>query len=279
MTEIPEHLLKRSRERRDALGDGDAGSDAASPTAATPAVAGTAAPAASPAASGPVQRASAPAPVGPPPRKPDSAVVAAYKARKKIPFWAMLALSALPIWAILYARSVTTQAKEVAGPLGVGAEVYSGCASCHGTDGGGVAGLGYQFSNGEVLKTFPNIEDQLRYVYFGTDNYNLAGVEIYGDPNRDGGAHITGVRGLMPGQGGGLLDDEILSVVCHERYTLGGADPAAEYLEEFEKWCSEESPMFAALVAGGTLATLHELDDTIIPIGDAPVAGSPAKGE
>lgn len=279
MTEIPEHLLKRSRERRAALGDGDAGSDAASPTAAMPAVTGTAAPAAAPAASGPVQRASVPDPVGPPPRKPDSAVVAAYKTRKKIPFWAMLALSALPIWAILYARAVTTQAKEAAGPLGEGAEVYGGCASCHGTDGGGVAGLGYQFSNGEVLKTFPNIEDQLRYVYFGTDNYNLEGVEIYGDPNRDGGAHITGVRGVMPGQGGGLVDHEILSVVCHERYTLGGADPAAEYLEEFEKWCSEESPMFAALEAGGTLATLNELDDTIIPIGDAPVAGSPAKGE
>jgi hypothetical protein len=86
----------------------------------------------------------------------------------------------------------------------------------------------------------------------------------------------------MPPQGanggGGLTDHEILSVVCHERYTLGGADPAAEYLEEFEKWCSEESPLFAALEAGGTLSTLNELDDTIIPIGDAPVAGSPAKG-
>ena len=57
--------------------------------------------------------------------------------------------------------------------------------------------------------------------------------------------------------GGDLTDDEILAVVCHERYTLGGADPTAdEYVEEFENWCSEEAPIFAALEEGGTLADL-----------------------
>ena len=59
----------------------------------------------------------------------------------------------------------------------------------------------------------------------------------------------------MPAQGatagGDLTDAEILAVVCHERYTLGGADPTSdEYAEEFEDWCSEEAPMFAALEAG-----------------------------
>ena len=50
------------------------------------------------------------------------------------------------------------------------------------------------------------------------------------------------------------------------------------------------SPIVGYLAAGivigpftpgyvGDMATLNELDDTIIPIGDAPVAGSPAKGE
>ena len=72
--------------------------------------------------------------------------------------------------------------------------------------------------------------------------------------------------------------------MCHERYTLGGADPTSdEYAEEFENWCSEEAPTFLALESG---VTLDELADqglidaegdeiAIIDIGDAPVPGSP----
>ncbi len=277
MTEIPEHLLKRSRERRSALGLGgdDAGSDTGeSKPAATPATTG-AAPAAAP--SGPVTRAGAPEPAAPPPPKPDSPVVAAYKSRRRIPFWAMVALSILPVWAFMYARAVTQQAEEVAGPLGLGGEVYGGCASCHGGAGGG--GIGYAFTGGEVLQSFPHIEDQLRYVYFGTGEYNLAGVEIYGNPEREGGARITGEQGVMPQQGasagGGLTDYEILAVVCHERYALGGADPAGEYAEEFEEWCSEESEIFVDLESGGLMADLHERFDGIMAIGDVPIPGSP----
>ncbi len=277
MTEIPEHLLKRSRERRSALGLGgdDAGSDTGeSKPAATPATTG-AAPAAAP--SGPVTRAGAPEPAAPPPPKPDSPVVAAYKSRRRIPFWAMVALSILPVWAFMYARAVTQQAEEVAGPLGLGGEVYGGCASCHGGAGGG--GIGYAFTGGEVLQSFPHIEDQLRYVYFGTGEYNLAGVEIYGNPERVGGARITGEQGVMPQQGasagGGLTDYEILAVVCHERYALGGADPAGEYAEEFEEWCSEESEIFVDLESGGLMADLHERFDGIMAIGDMPIPGSP----
>ena len=31
--------------------------------------------------------------------------------------------------------------------------------------------MGYPLANGEVLATFPHIEDQLRFVYYGTANY------------------------------------------------------------------------------------------------------------
>ena len=171
MTEIPEHLLKRSRERRSAMGGGDdaSGGDA-TPAASTPATTASAAPAAA-APSGPVERAAAPSPAAPEAPKPDIPVVAAYKARKKVPFWAMTALALLPVWAFMYARAVTTQAEEATGPLAEGEIVYGNCASCHGAAGQGVSGLGYQFSDGEVLKTYPNIEDQLRFVYWGSDNY------------------------------------------------------------------------------------------------------------
>jgi mono/diheme cytochrome c family protein len=282
VTEIPEHLLKRSRERRSALGlggDGDSAESAPS-AAAVPATTSSAAPA--PAASAaPAGRASAPAPASKPPVKPDSYVVQAYKRRKKIPMWAMLALSLLPIWAFMYARAVTTQVVEAAGPLGLGEEIYgsAGCGSCHGAD-GGPGNLGYPFAGGEVLKTFPHIEDQLRYVYYGTEQYNAAGIEIYGNPDREGGAHITGARNVMPAFGGGVITDyELLSVVCHERYTLGGTDPAdPAYAEEYETWCAEESEIFLDLEAGGDLRDIEARfpDAGIIPIGFAPAEGSPA---
>jgi mono/diheme cytochrome c family protein len=288
MTEIPEHLLKRSRDRRAALGlgGGDTGGEQAEgdqpAAAATPAT--TAAEPAAPA--GPAPRKAAAAPAPPPPPKPDPPYVAAAKSRAKIPWWAMLALALLPVWIFMYVRSLTVEAEQATGPLGVGAEVYAACASCHGATGTG--GSGRPFTDEEVLRTFPHIEDQLRFVYFGTEAYNLAGVTVYGNPDREGGAHETGSFGPMPAwgeaAGGELTDDEILAVVCHERYTLGGADPAGdEYIEEFETWCAEESPMFAALESGTTLAELADAGVTdaegapieIIPIGDEPVEGSP----
>ena len=143
--------------------------------------------------------------------------------------------------------------------MGVGAEVYGNCSSCHG--GSGEGGVGRQLADGEVNETFPHIEDQLRFVYFGTEQYNLAGVTGYGDPDREGGAHLVGQVGVMPqwgsSAGGDLTDAEILAVVCHERYSFNGPDPADEaVVEEYELWCSEESPMYAALEAGTALADL-----------------------
>lgn len=281
MTEIPEHLLKRSRERRAAMGGGDAGGDSGDDSAASvPATTSESAPAAA-APSGPPERAAAPTPAAPEPPKPDIPVVAAYKARRKIPFWAMTALALLPIWAFMYARAVTTQPVEAAGALAEGELVYGNCASCHGGGGQGVSGLGYQFSDGEVFLTYPNIEDQLRFVYWGSDRYALDGIEIPGDPDREGGPHVTGERGVMPAQGadagGALTDYELLGVVCHERYTLGADGSVPEGFEdEYEKWCSEESPLYDAVESGASLLTLDEVDDTIIPIGE-PAPGQSAR--
>ena len=111
----------------------------------------------------------------------------------------MAGLALLPIWMFMYVRSVTAQAEEASGPLAIGAEQYATCAGCHG--GNGQGGVGYQFSEGEVLKTFPNIEDQLRYVLYGTGAYNIAGVVNYGNPDREGGpprhqAEITLVNAI-----------------------------------------------------------------------------------
>jgi len=167
----------------------------------------------------------------------------------------MATLSLLPLWAFLYLISVRPAEKEPEGPLAVGAATYGACASCHGANGAG--GAGRALYQGEVLKTFPKIEDMLNFVYTGSQPFVSAGIAVYGDPDREGGAHapLSYNGNAMPSQGekwgGGLSYAEILGVVCHERYVIGGADPASEeWAEEYETWCSPESEIFAGLESG-----------------------------
>ncbi|MBI5089316.1 MAG: hypothetical protein HZB15_10790, partial [Actinobacteria bacterium] len=176
VTEIPEHLLKRSQAAKAKATGGEAPAEAAAASApATTAGAGGESTAVA-ATAAPAKPAKPAGPVGPPPPKPDIPVVAAAKARKKIPFWAMATLSLLPLWAFMYARGLTPKEHVVAGPIGEGAALYpANCSSCHGANGEG--GLGYPFAQGEIQKTFPHIEDQLRFVYNGTQRYQQAGIE------------------------------------------------------------------------------------------------------
>ena len=92
----------------------------------------------------------------------------------------MAALSLMPIWLFMYVRSLTEAPEVASGPLGVGAEVYSSCQSCHGA--GGEGGSGRVFAGGEVLETFPHIEDQLRFVYFAPPTTTSTGSPSTGTP-------------------------------------------------------------------------------------------------
>jgi len=251
VTEIPEHLLKRSRDRRAAAGGGE-------PSGAEAPAGGAVERAAS---TQPVPAAAAPkaAPAAPPPPKPDPPYVAAAKSRRRIPFWAMATLSLLPVWAFLYLRSVTESEEVVEGPIGLGAEVYNQCSSCYMPNGQG--GAGRPLWQGSVLATFPRIEDMLNFVYAGSQEYVSAGIESFGDPQREGGAHAPlAYNGApMPGFGGQLTEYQILAVVCHERYTLSGADPTSEeWAAEYEEWCGPESPKFAELQDGATSFAMLE---------------------
>lgn len=230
-------------------GDAPAAAAPATTTAATPA-AGTPPP--TPAVPA--------APAAPPPPKPDPHYVAAAKRRRRIPFWAMTALSILPLWAFMYVRSLTPAEQVEAGPIGEGLEVYTArCVSCHAADGSG--GSGRPLNEGSALATFPHIEDQLNFVYAGSQAFQLAGIEQYGDPNREGGAHtVFSYNGTpMPGWGGAITDAEILAAVCHVRYDLSGADSGGDFAEEYEKWCSPESEIFAGLQAGSLTFDSEEL--------------------
>jgi mono/diheme cytochrome c family protein len=225
LTEIPEHLLKRSRERRAALGLGgddapegapaDAGSGASSEAPVPAAAAAT--PATAPAAAVEEAKAAPPA--------PEPAYIQAAKRRKRIPYWAMTALAALPLWGYVYVRTLEPPPAGEDDPLVLGAEVYSGnCASCHGGTGGGVSAPG--FTDGAAVETWPDWRDHAAWVRIGTDGWPAA---TYGANQKP-----VGGGGTMPAWAT-LTDQQIAEVVLHER-ELAGEDVSEENPDYEDLW-------------------------------------------
>jgi mono/diheme cytochrome c family protein len=213
VTEVPENLLRRSREGRAALG---LGGESESGGEAPPATAAVAAPSE---AETPVARSTeveaAEAPGGaialleeaPPPRP--------VPTRAKTPIWIMPVLVCLPVYAFIYLGAFGSRAAAVSTPVSRGAVVYtSNCAVCHGASGEG--GQGPKLASGEAAKTFPNVADQINWVHTGSIPF-LG--KKYGDPNRAGGQHVA-TKGIMPAFGGALSDQQIQDVVAYERQGL-----------------------------------------------------------
>ncbi|WP_419918965.1 c-type cytochrome [Candidatus Poriferisocius sp.] len=220
MTEVPEHLLQRSKDRRKALGatvDGEpAASVPPSETTAAPAVAQTRTPAAT-APSLPELPELKPDPKPQP--EPIKPWVKAALTRKKIPVWAVPVLIFLPFWAIIFAGTLESpeQDSEI---VALGREVYEndgGCAGCHGAEGGG--GVGPALSNGDVIRTFNDWEDHVIWVINGSPPEP-------GTPYGDGGDLSVGAANGMPAFGDKLSAREILAVTYFERAELGGASEA-----------------------------------------------------
>lgn len=227
LTEIPEHLLKRSKAAKSASTGGDPGAgDDASPVAAS-------------AGSAPVAAAAAPAvPAAalpnldpePVPVVPDSVFVTASKGRKRIPVWALPVVAALPIWAISFAG--TMQQPEVEDPLLIESVLFysqAGCAGCHGSSGGG--GLGYPLADGNVLETFPDPIDHMVHVARGS---SAIAEQEYGAERSDGRrvSEARG-RGQMPAQETQISQVELELITFHERATLSGEDTSTPGYEEW----------------------------------------------
>ncbi len=209
MTEVPEHLLQRSRERRAALGLGGGEAGAAPSAEVAQTEAASPAPTAAPAEA-------APAPPEPEP-EPEPAIPVP---RARVPVWAMPVLLMLPIWAVVYIGAFGERG-EAAAPS-EGALLYqANCASCHGAGGGG----GTAPALGGVTETFPEFSDHVEWV---TEGSGPVRGETYG-ANNSGPS-----TGGMPDFGGSLSEEQIVLVVCHERVTFGGEEPAEE--------CAEPSP-------------------------------------
>ncbi len=241
MTEVPEHLLQRSRDRRAALGlgGGDSGEtgggEAAAATSSSSSSSSQVQAATPTAAARPA--AVSPAEVTIEPATPRPAYVQASLNRKKIPLWVMPVLAVLPLWAIVYVNTLSKPRSTVLSQLDAGTAVYAQCQSCHQADGSGGAGRPlYAAADGGVVATFPNIAGQLQFVWLGTAlTANPVGSKgtPYGDPNRSGGQHTTysynGI-GAMPMFKGSLTQTQLLEVVRHERETFGGEKVPAKQI-------------------------------------------------
>ncbi|MET0727994.1 MAG: cytochrome c [Acidimicrobiales bacterium] len=209
MTEIPEHLLKRSKERRAAIGGdaapaGEAATPSASVTPAAEAPAAGTAPA--------VPAAATPAEVTPPP-KPVRPEVAAAQRRRKIPYWAMPVLAGLPLWAYVYQATLEPPPAGESDPLVLGETVYGGCSSCHGAGGGGGTGPALD----GVLETWPDFRDHIMWVKLGDADWPG---DTYGATDKPKGVG-------MPGHAA-MTDAELAQVVLYERTAFGGLDPTSE---------------------------------------------------
>ena len=215
VTEVPDYLLERSRQRRAALGlpggsapagdggGGGGGAPAATATAPPPAAA---APAPAPAAAATATAVATEVPL--------PAATVDTGPRSGIPVWMMPVLLILPFWAMVYMGAFAEPGGE-AGPR-TGAQIYvsAGCGSCHGPTGGG--GVGPKLSGGESKLTFPNPEDMIRWIAEGSSGSRG---QPYGDPNRPGGQRPP-ASGGMPAFGSQLPPEEIATVAEYIREQL-----------------------------------------------------------
>jgi mono/diheme cytochrome c family protein len=226
VTEVPDYLLQRSRERRAALGLG--GGDPGAGGSAVDAGGGDAgaAPATTSAASS-TPAVAAPQPIAPgtpdPTPQPDPPNVVAARSRKKVPLWALPVLALLPLWGYAYAGTLEPPTSDELTAQQAGGEVYSNCASCHG--GGGEGGAGPAFDS--VGETFPDPTDHAHWVFLGSTGWGSEVGDTYG-------ANDKPVNGGMPAWGTALTPEELMEVIIYERAEFGGLDVEAEGLVDEE---------------------------------------------
>jgi len=245
VTEVPEHLLERTRQRRAALGlpvsgGGDAPASGGAPAATATAVADEAAPAVIDPA---VATAIAETPTSDVVAEPASPAVVAAESRRKAPWWAITALVVLPLWGFFYANSLERPVSEpalIAAGRGLFAE--KGCSGCHGANGEG-AGAGPALT--EVHESFPEPERMAAWIRLGTAGWaDTFGADVpYGAQGRMIG-DTRGTGAQMPSHGlDKLSDEELLEVIMFVRHGINeipitAAEPAepteADSLEDYE---------------------------------------------
>ena len=226
MAEVPEYLLERSRQRRVALGvlEDDGGGAAA---AGVPTPGAGAAVAAGPGPAEMIAAAKQAALAEPELAiSPDPEWVVAARTRHRIPVWVLPVLFCLPLWGFVYWK-LTEPPPVPNTAINEGATTYAvRCASCHGGSGSGSdeSLVGRPLYNGEVLATFPSLDDSLiEWISLGSEGTGIG--QVYGDPNRAGGPHVSGETGSsMPAFGKVLEPYQLYSVARYVREVIGGEE-------------------------------------------------------
>lgn len=233
MTEIPEHLLARSKARRAAMGGGGAPAESGGGDEAAPAA--QSAPATRAAAT-PAPAAAAAAPAAPAEPEPTPPWVEAAERRKKIPFWAVGVLALLPLWVVVYALTLDEPTVDD-GPLVVGEEVYGGkgCSGCHGATGGGSGNIPALTGETAATEVFPRPADMVAWIALGSSGWEQAGLTEW--PNG------TAINGGMPAWADSLTAEELMAVTLHVRAGLDGeAFDAALWEDGFEETLTQLVP-------------------------------------
>lgn len=242
MVDIPEHLLKRSRDAKAQAGTEPASEPDADDTdtadAPEPEAAEAAAPAGAvePAAVEPevttpggveLEPVATAAPARPEPARayaPASQPTGLHHGYRgaHVPGWLVPVYILVPILIIALGMSIVNAVEEEEGAAeaaGPDAEaIYAkNCASCHGPDGGGGVGPALA-AVGDVFPDFKAMYDWVATVAAETDG-----------PYGEGGAGNNGAgatSGRMPAFTSTLSEAEIYAVVAHEREKFGGMDPS-----------------------------------------------------
>ena len=171
-----------------------------------------------PAAPVPAAAAPPPEPVAAPP-VPVRPEVAAALSRRKIPYWALPVLVALPLWAYVFQATLQPPPKAPNTPIALGALEYAGCAACHGATGGG--GVGPALNT--VRTTWPDYRDHMVWVRLGSAGWPTATYGAQGKPKIGGmPAHTS------------LSDVQLAQVVLYERATFGGLKPTDKEYTDLE---------------------------------------------
>ncbi|MCU1371524.1 MAG: hypothetical protein JWO77_2718 [Ilumatobacteraceae bacterium] len=244
MTEIPEHLLKKAAAARAAKAGGEAPADDAAPAAGDAPAAAAAAPAAV------EKKKAAPAPLptlDEAVAKPvvDIPVVAAAKARKRVPYWAATVLALLPLWGVIYVFSVQPPPAGETDPFVIGKEVYTAnCAGCHLPSGAGssAGGTGQQLNEGHALETFKDPLAQVYWEHFGSEG-GARPDGTYGDGTPRNVNDLTANMGAFDT----LSPEEMAAVVIYIREEMNDATPEDDPNFNSELFAADPKAM-AALV-------------------------------
>jgi mono/diheme cytochrome c family protein len=224
VTEVPEYLFERSRQRRVALGllEDDGGGGAVVSDSADSGSSGVSS---GPSSADVIAAAKADAKLEQVTHTEiEPEWVTAANTRTKIPMWVLPIMFFLPLWAFVYVK-MTEPPPEPVTAMTEGAATYAAqCASCHGGNGAGSegGGVGRPLYNGEVLLTFPKLDaEMMLWLTVGSEGIGIG--NPYGATDRPGGAHISGETGAnMPGFGGVLTEYKIYSVARYIREVLSG---------------------------------------------------------